>query len=313
MSGAWFTTIFNGLLLGLLFIIWKTFTVVHMREAVVKERLGKFSGVLMPGFHFIFPFFDRIAYRHEMREQVLDVPSQTCITKDNIQVEVDGIVYLRVLDPEKASYGIENYRRASVNLAQTTMRSEIGKISLENCFSERDSINESIVREIDKASDPWGVKVLRYEIKNITPSAHVIDTLEKQMEAEREKRSKIILANAEKEARINASEGERQEAVNISEGKKQERINEAIGRAKEISILADATAQGITMVAESVSGPGGDDAVKLRIVEQFIDELGNIFQNSSVSVVPPQLANIKGFFEGIDRISGSMKHVEPKE
>ncbi len=313
MSGAWFTTIFNGLLLGLLFIIWKTFTVVHMREAVVKERLGKFSGVLMPGFHFIFPFFDRIAYRHEMREQVLDVPSQTCITKDNIQVEVDGIVYLRVLDPEKASYGIENYRRASVNLAQTTMRSEIGKISLENCFSERDSINESIVREIDKASDPWGVKVLRYEIKNITPSAHVIDTLEKQMEAEREKRSKIILANAEKEARINASEGERQEAVNISEGKKQERINEAIGRAKEISILADATAQGITMVAESVSGPGGDDAVKLRIVEQFIDELGNIFQNSSVSVVPPQLANIKGIFEGIDRISGSMKHVEPKE
>ncbi len=313
MSGAWITTILNGLFLGVLFIIWKTFTIVHMREAVVKERVGKFSGVLMPGFHFILPLFDRIAYRHEMREQVLDVPSQTCITKDNIQVEVDGIVYLRVLDPEKASYGIENYRRASVNLAQTTMRSEIGKISLENCFSERDSINESIVREIDKASDPWGVKVLRYEIKNITPSAHVIDTLEKQMEAEREKRSKIILANAEKEARINASEGERQEAVNISEGKKQERINEAIGRAKEISILADATAQGITMVAESVSGPGGDDAVKLRIVEQFIDELGNIFQNSSVSVVPPQLANIKGFFEGIDRISGSMKHVEPKE
>ncbi len=306
-SGPGFTSVLTVLLILVMIIIWKTFIVVHMREAVVKERLGKFSGVLMPGFHFFIPFFDRAAYRHEMREQVLDVPSQVCITRDNIQVEVDGIVYLKVIDPEKASYGIENYRRASVNLAQTTMRSEIGKISLEKCFSERDSINESIVREIDKASDPWGVKVLRYEIKNITPSDQVIDTLEKQMEAEREKRSKIILANAEKEATINSSEGERQEAVNISEGKKQERINLAVGRAREISILADATAQGIKIMAESITGPSGERAVKLRIIEQYLEKLGKVLNESSVSVVPLQLANIKGFFEGINHVSDNLK------
>lgn len=307
MISSGYTFLINAFIIALLIFLWKMFIVVHEREAVVKERLGKFVGVLMPGFHFFFPLLDRVAYRHEMREQVVDVPSQTCITNDNIQVDVDGIVYLKVIDAEKASYGIENYRRASVNLAQTTMRSEIGKISLEHCFSERETINESIVREIDVASDPWGVKVLRYEIKNITPSPHVIDTLEKQMEAEREKRSEIILANAEKEATINASEGQRQEAVNLSEGKKQERINEAIGRAKSISIMADATAQGIQMVAEAISKPGGNEAVKLRILDQFIEELGGILDKSSVSVVPAQLANIRGFFEGMDRIANTMK------
>ena len=300
-------TLFTILALLILVGVWKTCIVVHTREAVVRERWGKFNGVLMPGFHFFVPLLDKVAYRHEMREQVLDVPSQTCITKDNIQVDVDGIVYLKVIDAEKASYGIENYRRASINMAQTTMRSEIGKISLEHCFSERETINESIVREIDKASEPWGVKVLRYEIKDINPSPHVVDTLEKQMEAEREKRSEIILANAEKQATINASEGERQEAVNISEGKKQERINQAVGRAKAISIMADATAQGIKMVAEAIAKPGGDDAVKLRIVDQFIEELGNILEQSSVSVVPGQMANIKGFFEGANQIAHTMK------
>lgn len=303
-----YLTIFTGFCILLIVIVLKTFIVVHMREAVVKERLGKFAGVLMPGFHFFIPFLDRAAYRHEMREQVIDVPSQTCITKDNIQVEVDGIVYLKVIDAEKASYGIENYRRASVNLAQTTMRSEIGKISLENCFSERDSINDSIVKEIDIASDPWGIKVLRYEIKNITPSIKVIDTLEKQMEAERNKRSEIILANAEKEAMINRSEGERQEAVNVSEGKKQERINYAMGKARAISLLAEATSEGVRKVAEAVSQPGGGDAVKLRIVEQFIGELKKIFEKSSVTVVPNQLANLKGFFEGIHHVRGHVNN-----
>lgn len=303
-------TIFTVLALLILVGVWKTCIVVHTREAVVKERWGRFRGVLMPGFHFFVPILDKVAYRQEMREQVLDVPSQTCITKDNIQVDVDGIVYLKVIDAEKASYGIENYRRASVNLAQTTMRSEIGKIDLEHCFAERETINESIVREIDVASDPWGVKVLRYEIKDINPSPHVIETLEKQMEAEREKRSEIILASAEKQSTINESEGERQEAVNISEGKKQERINEAVGRARAISIMADATAQGIKMVAEAISKPGGDDAVKLRIVDSFIEELGNIINESSVSVVPSQMANIKGFFEGVNQISHTMKTEE---
>ncbi len=308
--GSWFMTALTILFIAILFLVWKTFIIVPMREAAVKERLGKFAEVLEPGFHFLIPFFDKISYRHEMREQILDIPGQTCITKDNIQVEVDGIVYLKVIDAERASYGIENYRRASVNLAQTTMRSEIGKMSLENCFSERDNINESIVREIDKASDPWGVKVLRYEIKNITPSLKVIDTLEKQMEAERDKRSEIILANAEKEAAVNRSLGEKTESVNISEGKKQERINLAKGRAEEISILAAATAEGIQMVAKTIAGPGGADAVKLKIVDRFLDELGTVLEASSISVVPNELANIKGFFEGINQVAEKMQSSE---
>lgn len=301
-----FSGIFTGFTIFLIiafFIIKKTFIIVHMREAVVKERLGKFSGALKPGFHFLIPFLDKIAYRHEMREQVLDVPSQSCITRDNIQVEVDGLVYLRVIDPEKASYGIENYRRASVNLAQTTMRSEIGKISLENTFSEREAINESIVKEIDKASDPWGVKVLRYEIKNITPSAKVIDTLEKQMEAERSKRAEITLANAEKESVINLSEGEQQQDINISEGEKEKRILEAEGRAREITLLAEATAVGIKKVAAAISTPGGSDAVQLRIVDQFLQRLGKILNQASITVVPSELAQIKGVFEGVSKVT----------
>ena len=177
----------------LLFILWQTLLVVPMRETVVVERLGKFIAVLEPGFHFLVPFFDRVAYRHEIREQVLDIPSQTCITNDNMQVEVDGLVYLKVMDTKKASYGIGDYRNASVNLAQTTMRSEVGKLSLSKIFSEREALNDKIVKEIDLASDPWGIKVLRYEIKNISPSSHVLATLEKQMEAEREKRAEITL------------------------------------------------------------------------------------------------------------------------
>lgn len=293
------------LLVGLV-VLWKMFIVVPMREAVIKERLGKFTGVLSPGFHFLLPFFDKIAYRHEMREQVMDVPVQTCITRDNIQVDVDGIIYIKVMDPEKASYGIQDYRRAAVNLAQTTMRSEIGKIELERTFSEREAINENIVREIDIASDPWGIKVLRYEIKNITPPPRVIETLEKQMEAERTKRAEITMATADKENLINLSEGERQEAINVSEGEMEKRVNEANGRAREISLLAEATAFGVTRVAESIQKPGGLQAVKMQIVEQFIEEFGKILQSANVSVVPAQLANIKGFFDGIGRVTSGI-------
>ena len=301
-----FTGITIAVLLAL-FVVWKTFVVVHMREACVKERLGKFAGVLKPGFHFLIPFADRIAYRHEMREQVLDIPPQTCVTRDNIQVEVDGIVYLKVMDPEMASYGIGDYAMASVNLAQTTMRSEIGKLVLDKTFSERDEINENIVREIDKASDPWGIKVMRYEIRNITPSRHVVETLEKEMEAERNKRAKITLATAEKDARINLSEGERQEAVNLSEGERQRRINEANGRAREITLLAEATAWGVERVAAAIKKPGGHAAVKTRIVEQFVKQLGEILQTSKVSVVPAELAKLRGFFEGMGQIGSGEK------
>ena len=292
--------------LALLVVVVKTFTVVQQRHAYVKERLGKFDGVLTPGFHFLIPFVDRVAYRQEMREQVLDVPSQICITRDNIQVDVDGLVYLQVMDSQKASYGIEDYQIASINLAQTTMRSEIGKLTLHQSFSEREKLNENIVREVDKASDPWGIKVLRYEIRNITPSGHVVHTLEQQMEAEREKRAEVTSAEAEKEATIQLSEGERQSAINISEGDKQKRINEAEGRAAEITLLAEASAYGIRRVGAAIQQPGGQDAVRMRIIEEYVKEYGRILAGSNVSVVPEGLANIQGFFEGLAATGASM-------
>jgi len=298
-------TLMTILALLALFIVTRMFRIVHMREAGVKERVGKFAGTLNPGFHFLIPFVDRIAYRHEMREQVIDVPPQVCITRDNIQVEVDGVVYLKVMDPVKASYGISDYRLAGITLAQTTMRSEIGKLNLEQTFSERETINENVVRTIDQASQPWGVKMIRYEIRNITPSEKMIDTMEKQMEAERHKRAEITLGLANKESRINLSEGERQEAINLSEGEKQKRINEAQGDAKEIALVAEATADGIRRIASAIRKPGGEQAIKMRIIEQFIDEFGNIIANTKVSVVPTQLAALGGVFEGLTKLTAA--------
>jgi len=294
---------FTIIILAVLLIVLKTFTVVPAHETKVKERLGKFNKILTPGFHFMIPFFDRLAYQHDMREQVIDIPSQTCITRDNIQVDVDGVVYLKVMDAEKASYGIGDYIRASINLAQTTMRSEIGKMDLDNTFSERDAINENIVREIDIASDPWGIKVLRYEIRNISPSAHMIETMEKQMEAERQKRAEITLANGEKEARINISTADRQEKINLSEGERQSQINLAEGKASEISALAEATAFSIKRISDALSKPGGQEALKVKLIEQFIEEFGKVITRSKITVVPSQLANIKGLFEGIGKIT----------
>ncbi len=298
------------LFLVFLFIIWKMMIVVPMREAAILERLGKFQKRLNPGFHFLIPFVDRVSYRHEMREQVLDIPSQSCITRDNVQVEVDGVVYLKVMDPEKASYGIGDYYNASISLAQTTMRSEIGKLDLDTTFSERDKINENIVREIDKASDPWGIKVLRYEIRNITPSKHILDTMEKQMEAERQKRAQITLATGHKESDISISEGERQETINVSEGKRQQRINLATGKAKEIQLVSEATANGIKKVAAAIQKPGGKTAIQMRIAEQYVDELGKILDRSSVTIVPEGLARIKGFFEGLSNITTGIPGTE---
>jgi len=283
--------------------LWNTLLIVPAREEVLKERFGKFADVLQAGFHLLIPFVDRVAYRLERREQVIDIPPQSCITKDNIQVEVDGLVFLKVVDSYKASYGIANYKRASINLAQTTMRSEIGKLTLEQTFSERENINQSIVKEIDMASDPWGIKMLRYEIKNITPSLRVLETLEKQMEAERQKRAQITLAVADKEARINVSEGERQEAINLSEGDRQRRINEANGRSEEIALLATASASAITAIATAIRQPGGALAVKMEVLEQFIEAFGRILEASDVSVVPAQLATLQGFFEGIGEVA----------
>ncbi|SMO51365.1 SPFH domain-containing protein [Fodinibius sediminis] len=285
------------------FIFTKVFIIVEMREEVIQERLGKYTETLKPGLHFLIPFVDRAAYRQEMREQVIDVPSQTCITKDNIEVEVDGLVYVKVMDSYKASYGIHNYKLAAINLAQTTMRSEIGKITLDDTFSEREQMNENIVREIDKASDPWGIKVLRYEIRNIRPSDNLINTLEKQMEAERDKRAEITTSTGTRDFKINESQGERQEAILISEARRQKRINEAKGKAREIELIAKATSKGIKRISEAIAKPGGDLAVKTQLIEQFIGQLGHIIDRSNVSVLPVETANLKTFFEGVDKVS----------
>ncbi|MGD8427921.1 MAG: SPFH domain-containing protein [Balneolaceae bacterium] len=285
------------------FIFTKVFIIVEMREEVIKERLGKYDATLKPGLHFLIPFIDRPAYRQEMREQVIDVPSQTCITNDNIEVEVDGLVYVKVMDSYKASYGIENYKRAAINLAQTTMRSEIGKITLDDTFSEREQMNENIVREIDKASDPWGIKVLRYEIRNIRPSDNLINTLEKQMEAERQKRAEITESTGTRDYKINESKGDRQAAILISEAKRQKRINEAKGKAKEIELVAKATSKGIKRIAGAIAKPGGQLAVKTKLIEQFIDQLGTVIERSNVSVLPTETANLKTFFEGVGKVS----------
>ena len=300
---------FTIALLVLLLVIYKLILIVEMREICVIERLGKYRAVLQPGVHFLIPFFDSVAYRHETREQVLDIPAQNCISRDNIQIQVDGLVYIKVMDAKKASYGIEDYRRASVNLAQTTMRSEIGKLTLGQTFSERDSLNEIIVREIDKASESWGIKVLRYEIKNIVPSANVVHTLEKQMEAERSKRAEITLAEAAKESTINMSQGERQEAINLSEGDKQKQINEAEGKAQEIEIIANARAQGVTMVTQALAKPGGDQAMKMRLLEDFIKQTGDILASADISVVPTEVAKLEGFFEGMDKVTHNIHGV----
>src|SRR6056297_1637538 len=289
-------------------IVTRLFIIVEFREEVIQERLGKYKKTLSPGFHFMIPFVDRAAYRQEMREQVIDVPSQTCITKDNIEVAVDGLIYIKVMDAYRASYGISDYIAAAVNLAQTTMRSEIGKITLDDTFSEREKMNENIVKEIDEAADPWGIKVMRYEIKNIRPSNDIVDTMEKQMEAEREKRAEITNSEGFREARINESEGEQKSQILISEAQRQRRINEAKGRAQEIELVATATANGIRRVALAVEKPGGELAVKTKLIEHYIDQFGRIIKNTNVSVLPTETANLKTFFEGVGTLQ---KHTQP--
>lgn len=298
-----FTGFFTILMLIVAFIAYNLILIVPMRELCVIERLGKFRSILEPGLHFLIPFVDRVAYRHETRELCINIPHQSCISRDNIQIDVDALLYIKVMDAYKASYGIEDYLIAAINLAQTTVRSEVGKLRLSQTFSERDALNETIVREIDNASEPWGIKVMRYEVMNITPSRNVIDVLEKQMEAERQKRAEITLANAERDSTINLSEGERQEAINLSEGERQKRINEANGRAQEISILATATANGMTAIARAIKQPGGYQAMNVRLVESYIDQVDSLYARSDVSIVPSELANIEGMFEGFDRVA----------
>jgi regulator of protease activity HflC (stomatin/prohibitin superfamily) len=269
-----------------------TARIVPQKSAYIVERLGKYSRTLQAGFHILTPFMDRVAYKHSLKEVAVDVPPQTCITRDNIAVEVDGVLYMQVIDPVKASYGIENFLFASTQLSQTTMRSEIGKLELDKTFEERDAINHAIIKAVDKASDPWGVKITRYEIKNIHPPETVREALEKQMRAERTKRATIFESEGVRQAKINVAEGTKQEAIAYSEGEKMKRINEAEGRAKEIELVAIATAQGIRNIAEAIEMPGGSDAVNLRVAEQYISEFGKLAQEGNTLIIPSNLGDI---------------------
>ncbi len=251
------TLVYGGLILLALILLLSSIKVVPQRRAYIVERLGKYRATLMAGFNVIVPFIDRVRYKHTLKEQAIDVASQICITRDNISVEVDGILYLQVIDAAKASYGIDHYQFASIQIAQTTMRSIIGKLELDKTFEERETINNSIVSAVDKASDPWGVKVTRYEVKNIIPPQSIKDAMEKQMRAEREKRAVIAESEGEKQAKINVAEGSKQEAINESEGEMQKRINEATGRASEIEQVATATANGIRAIALAINEEGG--------------------------------------------------------
>ena len=275
-----------------LVVIFKTAVVVPQQNAYIVERLGRFSGVLEAGFHILVPFFDAIRYRHTLKEQAMDIPEQICITKDNVQVGVDGILYMKVMDPRRASYGITNYVFALTQLAQTTLRSEVGKIDLDKTFEERAHINSQVVSEVDKASEAWGVKVLRYEIKNITPPRDVIAAMEKQMRAEREKRATVLQSEGERDAAINSAEGQKQQVIKASEAKKQQQINEAEGQAAAILAVARATAEGIRAVAESINSTGGFEAVQLRVAEQYINEFGKLAKSANTLVVPSNLSDV---------------------
>jgi len=289
-----------------LILFLKTARVVPQNTVFIIERLGKYRSSLEAGFHILIPFIDKIAYKHTLKEMVIDVPPQVCITKDNIAVEVDGILYLQIIDPVKASYGVTNYAFASTQLAQTTMRSEIGKIELDRTFEEREKINTEIVAAVDKASTPWGLKVNRHEIKNITPPASIKDAMEKQMRAEREKRALIAESEGDKQAKINRAEGEKQQAIALSEGEKMKRINEAEGRGQEIERVAKATATGIREIASAINEKGGYDAVNLRIAESYLGEFGKLAKLNNTMIIPSNLSDVAGIVASISKIFNTM-------
>jgi regulator of protease activity HflC (stomatin/prohibitin superfamily) len=273
-------------------VLVKTAIVVPQQSAYIVERLGKYSSTLQAGFHILVPFLERIAYRHSLKEMAIDIAEQICITKDNVQVGIDGVLYMQVLDPARASYGIADYHFAISQLAQTTLRSEIGKIDLDRTFEERATINSNVVTELDKATEPWGVKVLRYEIKNINPPADVLQAMEKQMRAEREKRAVILTSEGDRDAKINQAEGEKQRVIKESEAVRQQQINEAAGEAEAILAVATATAEGLRRVAEAVSAAGGREAMQLRVAEDYVRQFGNLARASNTLVVPANLSDI---------------------
>jgi regulator of protease activity HflC (stomatin/prohibitin superfamily) len=281
-----------ALVLLVVFVIARTAIVVPQQSAFVIETVGRYSRTLQAGFHLLVPFVDRVAYRHTLKEQTIDIPEQVCITRDNVQVGVDGVLYLQVLDPRQASYGVMNYAFAISQLAQTTLRSEMGKIDLDRTFEERAAINAAIVSELDKASGAWGVKVLRYEIKKIMPSPETLEAMEKQMRAEREKRAVVLTSEGDRDAKINEAEGQKQRVIKESEAQRQRQINEAEGQASAILAIANATAEGLKNIAAALREPGGDEAMKLRVAEQYISQLGQLAKAGNTFVIPANLSDL---------------------
>ncbi|MCX7206235.1 MAG: SPFH/Band 7/PHB domain protein [Proteobacteria bacterium] len=292
------------LVIAVIFIA-KTFKVVPQQHALIIERLGKFHAVLQPGLSFIVPFVDRVAYNLSLKEIPLDVPSQICITRDNTQLQVDGLLYYQVTDPKLASYGTSDYVMAIMQLAQTTLRSVIGKLELDKTFEERDDINAAVVNALDEAARSWGVKVLRYEIKDLTPPKEILHSMQQQITAEREKRGRIAqsegvkqeqinLATGQREASIQRSEGERQAAINASEGQKQSAINQAEGEAEALRLVARATAEAIHMVAQTIKQPGGLEAVNLKVAEQYVAAFANIAKEGNTMLLPANASDVAG-------------------
>jgi regulator of protease activity HflC (stomatin/prohibitin superfamily) len=290
LSGSLVVLAFFALLV--IIIIAKTAVVVPQQSAYVVERLGRFHNVMHAGFHMLLPFVDNIRYRHSLKETAIDIPAQVCITRDNVQVGVDGILYLKILNPERASYGISDYGFAITQLAQTNLRSEIGKIDLDKTFEERMNINAAVVSELDKASEAWGVKVLRYEIKNITPPHDVLAAMEKQMRAEREKRAVILTSEGTRDAAINNAEGDKQQVIKASEARRQQQINEAEGQASAILAVATATASGIRQVADAIRQPGGLEATQLRVAEQYVTQFGELAQKTNTLILPANASDV---------------------
>jgi len=312
------------LALAVITLLFMTVRIVPQRQIYVVERLGKYRTSLEAGLHILMPFIDRVAYRHSLKEIVRDVPRQSCITKDNIEVSVDGVMYLQVVDAKAASYGVDDYVMAAQQLAQTTLRSVIGKIDLDKTFEERGEINMEVVRAVDEAAQPWGVKVLRYEVADINLPASIKDAMEKQVRAERERRAVVAESEGDRQAAINRSEGDRQAAINRSEGEKQEminisegeklkQINEAEGRARQIELLAQATATGLREVALAVKEDGGDEAVSLRIAEQYVSAFEKLAKESTTLLLPSNLSDVGGTVAGLQKILKKIDATAPTE
>lgn len=275
-------------------VLAKTVRIVPQQEAWILERLGKYNRTLNAGLHIVVPFIEVIRYRHSLKEIVLDIPAQVCITKDNVSVAVDGVLFFRVMDPAKASYGISYYDQAVIQLAQTTLRSEIGKIDLDRTFEERENINNAVITAIDKATDPWGVKVLRYEIKTIQPPKDIVEAMEKQMRAEREKRAKILESEADRDSRINRAEGNKQETIKGSEAEKTKQINQAEGQAAAILSVAHASAEGLRQIASAINQNGGMDAARLKLAEEYVKQMGQIAYDARAVIVPANVNDMSG-------------------